>query len=87
MCEEKIPVAQCTCIDAYTWSGYPTTSQRVKYGQGKPKPTKIADDKETCAFCGYYVVWQPEGWIDYPKLDAKPRFDDIEYTVELDIKL
>ena len=85
--ENKPSVPNCTCIDAYKWSGYPTTSQRVKYGHGTPKPTRLAKDKETCLYCGFYVVWRPEGFVDYPKLEAKPRFDDIEYKVELDIKL
>jgi hypothetical protein len=50
----------CNCEGAYTFSGL-QVSGVVKYGSGNMNPTKLAKDRETCEFCGHYVLWQIEG--------------------------
>lgn len=58
----KAPLVEphCNCQECHEYSGKTVTTV-VKYGFGICRPTKLAKDKETCLFCGYYVLWQING--------------------------
>jgi hypothetical protein len=50
----------CNCPECYAYNGNTMTATIMGF-YAKPKLTKLAKDKETCFFCGHYVLWQVEG--------------------------
>jgi len=58
----KTPLVEphCNCEGCYSWLGKPVPVV-VQYGQGNMQVTRLAKDRETCDFCGHYVLWQEEG--------------------------
>jgi hypothetical protein len=65
----------CNCEGAFNWVGKKVTSN-VQYGFAVEQITKLADDKETCAFCGHYVLWQEESNYGKPKSASRRVLSD-----------
>ena len=50
----------CNCEGCYSWLGG-VIPKLAKYGQANIQVTKLGKDRETCEFCGHYVLWQEAG--------------------------
>tara|TARA_R110002126_G_scaffold131404_1_gene275174 strand:+ start:168 stop:500 length:333 start_codon:yes stop_codon:yes gene_type:complete len=58
----KTPLVEphCNCPECYEYNGNAMTATIMGF-YAKPKLTKLNKDKETCYFCGHYVLWEVEG--------------------------